>query len=570
MTSVDGRLWIVFNGEVYNHLNLRAELAAYGHKFRTRTDTEVALAAYRQWGPECLSRFNGMWAFALWDSEERYLFLARDRFGIKPLYYVHEGDTFAFASEIKALVGGHGIPFEPDADAVYRYLAGSVFPSPQEGRTFFNRVCSLPPGHWMEVRDGAVTQHRYWALPQPPKVIPDVEAADIVKQYRELFTDSVRLRLSADVPVGTCLSGGVDSSSIVCVVNRLVAQNGVARAQIGEHQKAFSAVYQTDGRYNERPYIERMLQATGAEGTFAFPTGEWLQSDVERLVWHQDEPFQSTSIFAQWCVMSAIRERGVIVSLDGQGPDEVLAGYRPFVPFLGDLIRGGSVGNAIREARAIEAHTGLSAGPLLFRALGHQIPRRWADALRRRRAELRRDVAVLNPDFVSQQRSKAVSHRWISGRHRSLDGHLRDLVVESNLPRLLQYEDRNSMAFSVEARVPYLDHRLVEFSFVGAPCCRIRDGWTKWVLRKAMEGIVPDEIVWRRDKVGFETPEDIWLLQWHKSQPDFFGDDALSCEYLDLGAVRRRLAAQAEAGGVPASMWRWVNLELWLRIWSAA
>ncbi len=326
MSDPSGRLWIVFNGEIYNYRALRAELESAGHSFRSGSDTEVILAAYAEWGQGCLQRLNGMFAFAIWDARRRELLIARDRFGIKPLYYIWNGRTLAFASEIKALAGRDATPFAPDDRQVYRFLVSGLLPNPQSGETFFGGVRSLPPARWLRLSNGKLAEGQYWRLDIHQTA--EQSAADAAEEYGALFADAVRLQLQSDVPVGTCLSGGLDSSSIVCTINRLMAAGGAPTNQLGEHQKTFSAVYTTEGRYNERAYVEQLVAATSAEKNLTFPSAERLWADAERLVWHQDEPFQSTSIFAQWCVMSAVRERGVTVLLDGQGADETLAGYR--------------------------------------------------------------------------------------------------------------------------------------------------------------------------------------------------------------------------------------------------
>lgn len=566
MTSADGRFWIVFNGEIYNYVDLRSELSAKGYEFHTRTDAEVLLAAYQQWGNECLSRLNGMWAFVIWDQTERRLFVARDRLGIKPLYYVKDNHKITFASEIKALVGGHGLPFVPDEEAIYRYLVAGSLPSPRSGQTFFQRVQALPPGHWLTVRDQVVKTHRYWTLDSSTSNRTQLDALQSVQEYRELFFDAVRLRLQADVPVGSCLSGGVDSSSIVCVINQLMADGRLTTERIGKRQKTFSAVYHTAGPHNERQHIEKVLAATDAEANFAFPTVESLRGEIERLVWHQDEPFISTSMFAQWCVMREARDRGIKVLLDGQGADELLAGYRPYSTFLAELIREGRIRRALAEARAIQALTGIPAWSPLVGGLRHLLPHDLMDALRRRWYTWRQDWSVLNPDFAARWDHGTIADWRSWSEHQRLESHLRNLLVESSVPHLLRYEDRNSMAFGIESRVPYLDHRLVELSFGQVSSWRIRQGWTKWVLRKAMEGTVPDDILWRTDKVGFETPETEWLVSWMRSEPDFFHRDSLTSEYLDPNTVRRKIAFWVENGGTTPSppLWRWINLELWL------
>ena len=561
MPSGDGRLCIVFNGEIYNYRELRDELAALGHRFKGASDTEVLLAAYERWGADCLHRLNGMWAFAVWDRQDRTLFLARDRFGVKPLHYVWRDGRFAFASEIKALVGPHGVPFVANEEAVYRYLLAGHLPSPQGGDTFFAGVHAVPPGHCVRVTGGGVELRRYYRLPEP-RDEPAACTARTVEEYRELFIDAVRLRLRADVPIGSCLSGGVDSSSIVCVVNRLMRDDGVAASQIGERQKTFSAVYDSRGAYDESAHIEVVIGATGAERNYTIPTAERLRADLPRLVWHQDEPFPTTSMFAQWCVMAKARERGVTVLLDGQGADEALAGYRPFDIFLADMVRRRRYAGALAAGREIRATTGLRAAPLLARALLRQLPARGLDHLRAKRAVAA--TRAMSRDFAAAY-DPAPRYRPVN---RSMSAYLRELFDETSIPHLLRYEDRNSMAFSVEGRVPFLDYRLVEFSLTRAHACCIRDGWTKWVLREAMSGLVPHEIAWRRDKVGFETPERDWLGTWFAQPASLPGADSPIARYLDVAAVRREIAAWQRGGGDSRQVWRWLNLDLWLRTFS--
>jgi asparagine synthase (glutamine-hydrolysing) len=566
MATPDGLTWIIFNGEVYNFIELREELIGLGHRFRSGADTEVVLAAYRQWGDACLQRLNGMWAFAIWDVRERRLLLARDRFGVKPLYYMFDGHTFAFASEPKALVGALGVPFIPDERAVYRYLAGGLLPSPRDGTTFFAGVHALPPGHTLALHAGTPVTRRYWRLEPDDSATLGANAA--VEVYGALFADALRLQLRSDVAVGTCLSGGVDSSSIVCVVNRLMQGEGLSAAQIGDRQKTFSAVYAEEGPYNERAYVERVIAATGAERNLTFPDAVGLLRDLEALVWHQDEPFLSTSIFAQWCVMSAVRARGVTVLLDGQGADESLAGYRPFAIALGDTLRSGRVPRALADALAMQARTGLSPLPIAGRALALQLPARLRRGLQQVRGAWRSDQSPLCADFVARSGHETPADWWDWTEHGTLQGHLRNQIEESSLPHLLRYEDRNSMAFGVEARVPFLDHRLVELAFGGAAPWRIKGGWTKWVLRQAMEGIVPDSVIWRASKIGFETPESDWLAGWLRANPDCFRDGARSGDYLNLAAVRRAIIDGTATAGDKGRLWRWINLELWLSRWS--
>ncbi|HKP53261.1 MAG TPA: asparagine synthase (glutamine-hydrolyzing) [Chloroflexia bacterium] len=568
MPSRDGKCWLIFNGEVYNYVELRQELAALGREFHTGTDSEVILAAYQEWGPECLSRFNGMWALAIWDTEKRRLFLARDRFGVKPLYVVEDGGTFAFGSEIKALLSAGVVAFKPSSVAVAAYVAQGRSPSHIRGETFFEGVRSLPAAHYALISREGTVYRRYWSLPAEGRrqKAEGSSTQTALVRYSELFTDAVRLRLRADVPVGTCLSGGVDSSSIVAVAGRLMqTEHAVSLERLGEHQQTFSAVYDAEGPWNEREHIERVIERTGAAGNYIHPTPERLWADLQRLVWHQDEPFQSTSIFAQWCVMDLAHRRGVTVLLDGQGADEVLGGYHPYSVRLAELLRGGRLLSAIELAGDARRVAGANPASMLARALAVQLPAPLLKRLRGARVRQAAGASGLQSEVEAQllDATQVEDEPYVD--QRSLSRHLAKLLVEDSLPNLLRYEDRNSMAFSIEARVPFLDYRLVEHAFTQAAPLRIHKGWTKWVQRMAVRDLLPKEIVWRRDKVGFETPEAQWMKDGRQHIIDMLHADDTGSEYLDLAAVRRQAPALLDRPGGPAQVWRWLNLVVWLR-----
>lgn len=563
MPSPDGRYWIVFNGEIFNYQELRYELAALGHECRGGSDTSVILAAYSVWGEECLDRFNGMWAFAIWDTHERSLFMARDRFGVKPLFYAEIGTRFAFASEAKALVGPQGVPFAPDEGTLHAYLLTGMLPGGQTGNTFFSHVRQLPPGHCLRITANLLEQRRYYRLPEWTAE-EEVDTDSLLTEYGRLFTDAVRLRMNSDVPVGTCLSGGLDSSAVACTISALMAEGGPEARSLGPRQKTFSAVYGRPGeRYDETRYIDIAVAATGADPTFIIPTAERLHEEVERMVWHQDEPVGSTSIFAQWRVMAAAREQGVVVLLDGQGADEALGGYRPFDVLLAQLLRRGRIGRAVRLHRDVVAvDAAVSGVSLLARALVRQLPDSQLEWLRSRRDS--GSAAAFRSSFESGPRVV----RPVADASRNLHAHYREQILDTSLPHLLRYEDRNSMAFGVEGRVPFLDHRLVEFSLVHLHRLTLYRGWTKWALRQAMRGRVPEEILWRRDKVGFETPEAEWGHALMVQRKGMFDDGALLGSYMDLAAIRTAAMTESKEPGGPRRLWRWINAELWLRAFS--
>lgn len=566
MSSEDGSCWIIHNGEVYNYLELRQELTRRGHTFRTETDTEVILAAYDEWGEECLSHFNGMWAFALWDSQRQQFFCARDRLGIKPFYYAYQNGTFYFASEIKALVAGGQVPVAPNERAIYNYLAWLDLD--YDAETFFDGIYQLPPSHYLIVRPGQPPAvHRWWDVVPNHGLQAELGPNEAARQTFSLLADAVRLRLRSDVPVGTCLSGGLDSSSIVVLVNHALQDGALAPDLIGERQKTFTSCFE-DPRFDEREYAELVLAHTGAERNFVFPNSEGLLAELFDLIWHQDAPINSSNTYAQWCVMRCAAERGVKVLLDGQTGDEVLAGYyNTYCPtYAAQLFRAGHWLLAWRELRRGAAITGYPWRDLIGRSFYYGL----VPAALQRRLRLRRDnwaLAWLNPDFAWRFEG-APWPGQATLETRTLVGRLYHDTFQFILPQLLRYEDRNSMAFSIEARLPFSDYRFLEFIFAQPAGYKIRDGWTKWLLRQAMQEHLPAEVCWRRDKKGFVTPEVIWLqegVSWLRSL--FDGNQALSAPYLKVAQIKQRLPqllAQEPWVG-HSHVWRLVNLEVWLR-----
>lgn len=561
MQSSDGDLWIVFNGAVYNYLELRTELKSKGHRFSTGTDTEVILASYKEWGSDCLQRFNGMWAFAIWDSAALSLFLARDRFGVKPLYRGGTPETFAFASEIKALLASGVCSFDPDPFAISRYIAHGGMPSHRAGETFIDGIQEIPASHHLIVTREREKQTLYWQIEADSGSV-DPEPAILVQ--RDLFEDAVRLRLRADVSVGSCLSGGLDSSSIVATIARLMlSERDVLQDRLGEHQRTFSAVYETPGRWDESIHIDRVVTATGASGNKVVPTAEGLWAEIESIVWHQDEPFQSTSIYAQWCVMQRAKQTGVTVVLDGQGADEVLGGYAPQASQLSELIRRGRLSKALVDARHMTLQMDGVDPMILPKAFWKLLPP-GLDAWRLERKHRRNLGATPLRDALMPHSAPAFLEAT-SIADRRLSSHLEFQLTESTLPNLLRYEDRNSMAFSLEARVPFLDYRLVNHAFGSAAPYRLHEGWTKWVQRKAIEPILPPQIVWRRDKVGFGTPENDWLRTGKHQLLERVRSSPRARDYLDpkkAEAIFDRALTHSD----PYGPWRWMNLAVWLDV----
>jgi len=488
-----GSYVIIYNGEVYNYVELKEELIKDGYVFKTHTDTEVILAAYDRWGRDCVKKFNGMWAFAIYDEKKNEIFMSRDRFGIKPFYYTKFANYFAFASEIKQFTVLDGWKAKLNKARAYDFLALSIADHTEE--TLFQGVNQLFPGYNI-VYD--LSTHEYavikWYDLNDIEENKDITFDEACRMFRELVFDSVRIHLRSDVKVGSCLSGGLDSSTLVCVMNRLIDDK--------ENQEAVSATTEVK-KHREIEYAEEVARYTGVKLHVVVPEFEHLNRELEDIVWQHDLPFGSTSIFAGWKVFEEARRNGLIVMIDGQGADEILAGYHhAYGPFLADLFKKMHFVRAFKELRAI-GRIGYSKRTMLQRAFVNMIP----SALTSKFRGLRRKESM----FKKEEKSCDFSFTYNNFREYRID-----LFYKASLLPLLRYEDRNSMRFSVEGRVPYLDHRLVEFMLSLPNKYLIQNGITKFILRTAMRGIVPDKVLDRKDKLGFETPESFWMRE-HKN-----------------------------------------------------
>lgn len=540
-----GGLQLVHNGEIYNYLELREELRARGHSFRSETDTEVLLAAYREWGEACVERLNGIWAFAIWDPGRRTLFASRDRFGVKPLYYRLDGRRLAFASEPWVLRGDDP---RPNERAVRDYLEHGWLDHGEE--TFFAGVRRLPPAHNLSFGPDGLLIRRYWSLE------PSEAPADPVDAVRELFLDAVRLQLRSDVPVGTALSGGIDSSAIAVAV----AHHGHAR------QKTVTAYFE-DAGFDERPYARAVVEATGAEAHWVSFTAQELVESLPAIVRAQGEPFGSTSIAAGWHVMRAAKAAGLTVMLDGQGGDELFAGYRAAYGYrIADLLAGGQVTEAGRELAAFWSRHGSSpvaAAGVLIRPF---LPERVGAA---GRARLKGSATLAHPDIRGAARSREENGYPFPDRLRR---HLAHTLTRRGLPELLRYEDRNSMAHAIEARVPFLDHRLVELAYSLDAGSLLARGETKAVLRRALADLLPPRVRDRTDKLGFVTPEGRFMRE---ALGDLARETFGSREFRERGLVDPTAALERlrrhRAGDLSAGMelWRALNVELWARTFLA-
>jgi len=548
MSDASSRYWITFNGEIYNYLELAEELRALGHRFRGHSDTEVLLAAFAQWGEACLERLRGMFAFAVWDAEERRLFAARDRLGIKPFHYCRVGeDTFAFASELKALVAL--LPdCRPNVRLAREYLAWNLLDHDAE-ETFIEGIRRLPPAHRLFWRRGeGLKLRRYWSLEVSEALdTPSERRGELTTEFRRRFEETVSLHLRSDVPVGTCLSGGLDSSSIVCVVRRELERRNVWTP---EWQHTFSACFE-ERRLDERPFIEIVAGATGCRTHYVFPNGEALAEDLGRWLWHQEEPVGSTGVYAQFCVARLARSCGIKVVLDGQGSDELLAGYRKFI-----LVHLRHLAASRRFGRALAEGMAFLMSPDILRTS------QWA-AGRRYLFGPGPDGKLLWPNGSHPQAPPSFGLDASLGRRIAAD------LTEFSLPVLLRYEDRNTMAFGVESRVPFVDHSFVEWAATLAADMRLRNGWTKRILRDALVGVLPEPVRRRKSKLGFDTPQSAWLAG---PLADWLHEALSASRHLeglvDREGIRQLLARRAAGDrgvGLEDQLFRLATYESWAR-----
>jgi asparagine synthase (glutamine-hydrolysing) len=564
MSDAACRFHLINNGEIYNYLELRAELEGRGEVFTSNSDTEVLLRALMIWGEAALDRLRGMFALVLWDRERKVLFAARDRFGIKPLYFVATPHGLAFASEIKQLLGLEGAERRLNRARIHDFLSAGL--SDHTDETMFHGVMQLRGGECLklDVAGGALDPviRRWYRIPDHGGASLDESEAG--RRFKELLLDSVRLHLRSDVAVGSCLSGGLDSSSIVCLVSDLLdSRHG------GPKLNTVSACY-GEKAVDEKPFMDLVVAQATVAPHFVFPRAEDVFQLASDIVWHQDEPFGSTSIFAQWCVFEEARRVGVKVMLDGQGADEQLAGYHPgYAYHLARLLMHGRL---MAFAQTLRERSSVHGAPMLGQGL--------------------RAIMPLLPDglstYVLRERQILLGRNWLDTEFTRANGRgsvlraatgklglppVADLATlclamtfTSNLPMLLHWEDRSSMAHSIEARVPFLDHPLVEFSLALGNEHKMRGATTKSVLRQAMSGVLPDAIRDRRDKLGFATPEEIWFRGPLRGEVED-GIERTLRRYPDLfdAARTRDLARDMLDGRKPFDfkLWRIVSLGLW-------
>jgi asparagine synthase (glutamine-hydrolysing) len=565
LANETGSIWTVFNGEIYNHRTIRGELESRGHQYKTRSDTETLVHGYEQWGDDVVDHLRGMFAFALWDAPRRRLLLARDRLGVKPVYWAVAQGRLLFASEIKGILESGLVRPEANEEALpellgTRYLSGT--------ETLFKGIHRLQPGHTLICEKGTVVIHRYWDIPvgqgsHDPAPLPD---AALVARFRELLEESVRIRLMADVPLGMFLSGGLDSSAIAALMARLI-DRPLQTFSVAFKQRAFS----------ELDYARQVSNAIKADAHEIVIDDEDFFGALPRLIWHEDEPLAHPSSVPLYFVSALAREH-VKVVLTGEGSDELLAGYGKYPRALANWRAGGAYRVIPGALRAWVAD---KVVPKLPGQAGRYVKRSFLAMARTPEAMffdnfaamgLQRQSTLLAPSFAelaTSERAYGASRAFFDspgGESTTLD-RLLYTDMKTYLVELLMKQDQMSMAASIESRVPFLDHQLVEFA-AGLPArLKLRRLTTKWVLREAVRDLLPPAILNRR-KMGFPVPFGVWIGgKWNDVARDVLLDRrSLERGIIDAGAVERLLNAQAAgiSDGTDA-VWSLLNLELWYR-----
>lgn len=560
MLLPDGSGLIIFNGEIYNYLELRAELEGQGVSFRTGSDTEVLLWALQKWGEAALSKLNGMWAFAWLDFRTRRLMLSRDRFGIKALYYFRDDRQVWFASEIKGILAGVRRRFGINNQAVGRFLMQSLLDA--QPQTFFDGIQALSPGHSAVFdlgEDGRGAAPRFTAHWHPPRTdrldrLDGIE--DRIQAVRETFFDAVRLRLRSDVPVGVLLSGGVDSSSIAAAMRELLGPAADLR---------LLAATSDNPSYDERPFMEIMARHIASPVNFVKlerTPQEWFRL-LGEVIYANDEPVGNFSTVAHFLLMQEAGRLGVTVILSGQGADELLCGYRKFLGFRVQELLAGR--RPFRAARLIAAF--LRNGTVLNQFEFGEAKRYMGGMFASRTIDIR-GPRLMDDGFLLENGL---------GGHTLVERQLED-VARLSVPALVHYEDRCSMAWAREIRLPFLDYRMVNLLLPADPDLKLRDGWTKWVFRKAMEPFLPSAIAWRKDKQSFISPQSEWLKrELRPTISELLAGDLLIADagLVDRNALRRRYQAYCRQDGIRGAfsfkdVFNPIALEIWARRFEAS
>lgn len=564
------KYWIVHNGEVYNYPEIRCELVDRGYTFRSSTDTEVILKSYLEWGNDCLRRFNGMWAFCILDIPKRKLFCACDRCGIKPFYYYIDDSNFVFGSEVKQILALRQNEAVMNQRVFFDYLALGAYGN-ETRETFFEGIHKILPGEYIDVdlssHNGFGYKRRLWWDLSQSNHCPVTDVNDTYDTIKFLLEDSIRLRLRSDVPVGTCLSGGLDSSAIVCLIDKILDTTDNS-----EKHKAF-VIGSHDPEIDETNYAKIVIDKTNVDSFIKYPESLDLERELETFIWHHDEPLISASMFGGWQVYKLAKENGVTVVLDGQGSDELLGGYYygPHVRLLDDLSRTGHFSEFISQLKQNSILHKKGRLALIIAVIVSKLRRfaRGAVPWNYHPAVQRSVNGWLKHNFIRDHIGEShifnkdyyFDERYFSSLVKQ---DIYELTRFTNLPGILRQVDRNSMAFSIEARVPFLDHRLVEYLYRLPIDYILRDGYTKYAYRQAMRGVIPEQIRLRTDKRGFTLADRALLGGALDYVRDIVDRIPVDTAIYDLKRIRKRIVNSIiEEKSYDPIIWRILNAVLW-------
>lgn len=564
MLSHDGRFVISFNGEIYNYIELRAELEKQGAVFQTNSDTEVIMEAYRYYGEKCFNRFNGMWAFAILDTDEKKIIMSRDRFGIKPFYILDREDVFAFASEVKAILAAFPEENKPDINSIYRYIAGTANANVDD-KCYYENIRIFPPAQYMiyELETNEYQYETYWQVDEKEFYDKWIQGRNPIKTFRELFEDSIRLRLRADVEVGACLSGGLDSSAIV----------GCASKKFHKRMHTFSSVYE-DKECNEEEYIRSVNEKWGTKAHYIKPDDyeEHFSDYVKEIIYYHDGPPRGASMYSQYMVMKGVHEH-VKVVLDGQGADELFAGYIPYYSYyLEDLLQKGGLRNRLKAIRTLTVMNmewpdfiGAVSTDIVIALVVVKNSVKFQNKERIKSEQVQRMQKIFTPEFLAQVNDV---YRPISIPCSSkLNTKLCEDTLNRSIPALLHNEDSNSMTFSIESRVPFLDYRIVEFAIALDGSYKIKNQWTKWIIRKACRRYLPGKVAKRKNKMGFPAPFSRWLREG-KSKEEIkkviysFAERKIVPRETIENLYTSHMSGKRDESAV---LFKYYSMELWLR-----
>ncbi len=535
--------WIVYNGEVYNYIELRDELKDLGYVFVTETDSEVILNAYNAWGKKAFSRLNGMFAFCIFSPSSKKLICVRDRYGIKPLYYYVDDKSFIFSSEIKPILTYTNKKFKINREVAFNYLIFGR--ADYNNETFFADINRLSPGHYIEIYPNGPSGEVKWWSPRINRVSYDHQL------LKKIFEDSVKLRMRSDVPVGSCLSGGIDSTAIVNLASRMIQK---------EFQ-TFSAVYDKNWKYDEEKYIRIVGEKHNIVTNFTRPNKEKLLMNLDDLIYYQEEPFTSTAIYSQWEVMCLANKNSTKVLLDGQGADEIMCGYHYFFSYyLFELLtRGKFLKMFITTYEVMRNTKNVSVLMFFFYLL---LPNKLKSAL-----YLKKNNFFSRNFFRNEIKENKVIEQFVAAN--SIEELSRN-HIKYKLQHLLRYEDKNSMAFSIESRTPFLDYRLVEYCLNAPSEFHIKRGFTKYSFRKAMVDVVEKEILMRKDKIGFKSMQEKWIRS--KDFKKIFHKIVTSEKFVDRGLYDNTKIVKLTEKFINNKnvdlkvVWRIFNFEIWCRL----